>query len=135
MSKRRGHFCWSCERLRPNEKFSGAGHARQLCRECVRLGPEELKFRQARRNIERLFDWQGRIRRKGKATLARLLADPDERLRRYAQDCVSAVRDDENRPVEDDPFEDASVSAVEDEPTPGHDPFEDAPELPEDIPF
>lgn len=33
--KKRGHFCWSCGRRRPNEQFSGRNHGRHLCRECA----------------------------------------------------------------------------------------------------
>lgn len=31
-----GHYCWMCGRVRPNEKFSGSGHQRHLCRECAK---------------------------------------------------------------------------------------------------
>jgi hypothetical protein len=33
--------------MRPNERFSGRGHARHLCKECAKLGQEELAYRQA----------------------------------------------------------------------------------------
>jgi hypothetical protein len=33
--KRRGHFCWMCGRVRPNEKFSGSGHRDHVCKECA----------------------------------------------------------------------------------------------------
>ena len=35
--KQPGHFCWACGHRRPNEKFSGRGHARHVCRECAKL--------------------------------------------------------------------------------------------------
>ena len=54
-----GHYCWACGRRRPNEKFSGRGHARHLCRECAKLGAEELAYRQALRNLERCITWEG----------------------------------------------------------------------------
>ena len=34
--KRQGHWCWYCRRVMSNERFSGKGHARHLCRECTR---------------------------------------------------------------------------------------------------
>jgi hypothetical protein len=49
--RRRGHFCWSCERSLPNERFSGGGHARHVCRECAKLGQEELEYRQTVRDM------------------------------------------------------------------------------------
>ena len=33
--KQRGHYCWRCGRRRANEKFSGKGHAKHICKECV----------------------------------------------------------------------------------------------------
>ncbi len=41
MSKRQGHFCHVCQSRRPNEAFSGKGHARHVCRECSRMPKEE----------------------------------------------------------------------------------------------
>lgn len=35
----RGHYCRVCGRIRANERFSGKGHARHVCRDC------ELKMR------------------------------------------------------------------------------------------
>ena len=40
--KRQGHYCWSCDRHRANEKFSGKNHPRHLCKDCARLGKEVL---------------------------------------------------------------------------------------------
>ena len=57
--KQPGHFCWVCGRQRPNEKFSGRGHARHVCRECAKLGADELAYRQALRNLERCMTWEG----------------------------------------------------------------------------
>ncbi|HIE55860.1 MAG TPA: hypothetical protein EYP90_11905 [Chromatiaceae bacterium] len=34
--KRQGHYCWVCGRYRANEKFSGKGHAKHICRDCMR---------------------------------------------------------------------------------------------------
>lgn len=44
-SKKRlpGHYCHVCGRQRANEKFSGKGHARHICKDC-----EKEQKRQAR---------------------------------------------------------------------------------------
>jgi hypothetical protein len=34
--KRQGHYCRVCGRYRANEKFSGKGHARHICKDCAR---------------------------------------------------------------------------------------------------
>lgn len=39
--KRSGHFCRICKRCRPNEAFSGRGHATHLCKTCQRLPAEQ----------------------------------------------------------------------------------------------
>ncbi len=83
--KRSGHFCWSCGQHRPNEHFSGRGHAHHLCKDCSKLGKEELEYRQHVRNIDRLVDWDGRIRRKQRRTFERYLSHPNERVLAYAQ--------------------------------------------------
>lgn len=69
-----GHFCWMCERSRPNEAFSGSGHRRHLCRECSRL-PRPARERKERldslwgmlfgqrvisvKNVRMAMDWTG----------------------------------------------------------------------------
>ena len=37
------HYCYVCESYKPNERFTGRGHARHICRACQRL-PVELSF-------------------------------------------------------------------------------------------
>lgn len=83
--KRRGHFCWCCGGLRPNENFSGRGHARHLCRDCATLGKAELNYRQAVRNLERNVTFEGIIGRKRRKSFEKFLSHPDERIRKYAE--------------------------------------------------
>jgi single-stranded DNA-specific DHH superfamily exonuclease len=83
--KYRGHYCWCCGCIRPNEKFSGKGHSRHLCKDCQKLGKEELSFRQHQRNIDRLLDFDGRIRRKTRHVFERYLSHKDARVREYAE--------------------------------------------------
>ncbi len=88
MAKRKkhgGHYCWVCQRYLPNEKFSGRGHAQHLCKQCRRLGPKELAYRQTVRNIDRFLErGAGRIRRKDRKAFQPFLDDPDERVRKHA---------------------------------------------------
>lgn len=92
--------------MKPNERFSGAGHARHLCRDCSSLGAEELAYRQAARDIDRMIQWEtGRVKRKQRNNFARLLRHPNERVRQYAQ--RFAAREGYERPSSDD-HEDAA---------------------------
>lgn len=81
--RRRGHFCWSCGRSRPNETFSGRGHARHVCRECARLGREELEYRQAIRNVDRALRSRYLLSRRDRAVLERSLQHPSPRVQLY----------------------------------------------------
>jgi hypothetical protein len=65
---RRGHYCWACQRDRANERFSGPGHARHLCRDCAKLGPAELAYRQALHDLHRCLTFDGRVRRTQRKT-------------------------------------------------------------------
>ena len=88
MSKKRaklpGHFCWCCQQRRPNERFSGGGHAGHLCRDCAKLGADELAYRQGVRNVDRLLTWEGRIHRRQRQNFERFLHHENERIRSYA---------------------------------------------------
>lgn len=82
--KQRGHSCWCCGHIRPNEKFSGRGHAKHLCRDCAKLDALELAYRQAARDIDRHVDWNGLVRRKQRKSFERFLTHPDGRVRDHA---------------------------------------------------
>jgi len=36
--KKHGHYCFGCDRYRANEKFSGIGHRKHICKECTSKG-------------------------------------------------------------------------------------------------
>jgi hypothetical protein len=126
--KKHGHFCWCCGRMRPNEKFSGSGHARHLCMECSKLGNSELQYRQDLRNLERLVTCEGIIGRKKRKAFNRFLEHPDPRIRLYAEEL--AAHDIETRSLlrflEDEYYSEREDDCLE---------FEDAAmgERPEDL--
>ena len=76
--------------MRANEKFSGKGHARHLCKDCARLGKEELAYRQTVRDLERLVTWEGIIPRKKLEQFRKYLGHKDERVRAYARQIEAA---------------------------------------------
>lgn len=81
-----GHYCWSCDRRRPNERFSGSGRARHLCRDCAKLGAEELAYRQALRDLKRCMTWEGIIPRRRRKSFAQFLRHDDARIRALAEE-------------------------------------------------
>ena len=70
--------------MRANEKFFGKGHARHLCKDCARLGKEELAYRQTMRDLDRLLTWNGHIPRRNREQFRKYLNHEDERIRAYA---------------------------------------------------
>jgi hypothetical protein len=89
---RRGHFCWCCGRVRPNERFSGRNHPRHLCRECAHLPAEEREYRQGERDIERLLHDGLYVPRKRRAQFNRFLAHPNARVRDLARRILAEQR-------------------------------------------
>ena len=78
-----GHYCWVCGRSRANEKFSGKGHARHICKDCARLPREQRDRAQALRDIQG-FLGQRNISAGNIARLKRLRKSPDEEIQRQA---------------------------------------------------
>jgi len=79
-----GHYCWMCGRMRPNERFSGKGHRRHLCKECSRRPREEKERIRAVMDIEGFFE-QKNISAKNIARLEELCNFPDEGIREMAK--------------------------------------------------
>jgi hypothetical protein len=75
--------------MRAKEKFSGRGHARHLCKDCARLGKEELVYRQSVRNLERLLTWDGRVPRENRKQFKKYLNHENERVRAFATELES----------------------------------------------
>ena len=86
-----GHYCWVCGRTRANEKFSGKGHARHICKDCQRLPREELDAVQALRDIDGLLD-QRNISDRNISRLESLLRSPREEIRQKAELLLDVAR-------------------------------------------
>ena len=99
MGRRRsgGLWCWSCQRQLPNERFSGRGHARHLCRVCSSIPTEELEFRQVILDIERILSRAGKWKKK-RLHLERFREHPDERVRRFLADVIQPPEQGEEEP-------------------------------------
>ncbi len=80
-----GRFCWSCQRQRSSQSFSAPGAGRYLCRECQALGKDELDFRSARANLERMMTDDGLVRRKQRRHFRKFLDDPRPRVKELAE--------------------------------------------------
>ena len=135
--RRSGHYCWSCDRMRANEKFSGRGHAQHLCKDCARLGKDELVYRQAIRNMERLLTWEGQIPRQKRSQFRKYMKHKDERIRTYARqmEAADALERAAQRVRQDDGELPGELVAEEDIFPLEGDPSPDPPKDDADIPF
>jgi hypothetical protein len=87
--------------MRANEKFSGRGHAMHLCKDCARLGKDELAYRQTIRNLERLITRDGIVPRNKREQFRRYLKHRNERVRAYAHQLAAVVEHVEQRTRQD----------------------------------
>ncbi len=78
-----GRYCWMCGRVRPNEKFSGGGHRRHICRQCATRPREERERIQALRDTVGYLS-QRNISAKNMAHLQQLCESPDDEVRQTA---------------------------------------------------
>ena len=86
-----GHYCWVCGRTRANEKFSGKGHARHVCKDCQRLPREERDAVQALRDIDGFLN-QRNISDKNISRLKSLLRSPNQEVHRNAELVLAVAR-------------------------------------------
>jgi hypothetical protein len=105
--RRSGRYCWSCGRRRPNERFSRRSGLRGVCRDCFRLGPVELAYRQAVVNIDRALRHGEIIPKRHRHMIEAMLRHGYARVRAYATSVIErdarvrreltiAYRDDES---------------------------------------
>ena len=84
-----GHYCWCCGCRRPNEKFSGKGHQRHLCKDCSKRDAKELAYFQSLRDLERCATLQGVILPDRREQFETFLTHDDPRIRELAEDMLA----------------------------------------------
>ena len=83
MKHYRGHYCRICGRIRPNERFSGRGHATHICKECQRKPREERDRIDLEYELERYLH-QSHISDKNISRLASLAQHANPEIREMA---------------------------------------------------
>ncbi len=78
-----GHYCRICARQRPNEKFTGRGHRKHICKDCQRLPREELSRIECLNELVRFLD-QSNISANNISRLETLKQYPNEKVRELA---------------------------------------------------
>lgn len=79
-----GQWCWCCGNILPNEKFSGKGHRRHICRECARMPADKRLASEQHREISGFLE-QSNISEKNKKQLKALTASADPKIAEQAQ--------------------------------------------------
>lgn len=87
--RRSGRYCWSCGCRRPNERFSRRSSRRGVCRECYRVGPAELAYRQVIVNIDRALRYGELIPKRHRNMIETALQHGDSRVRAYASKVIA----------------------------------------------
>lgn len=85
----RGHYCKVCACILPNEKFSGKGHAKHICKECSKLTEEEQKEEIALNKIYRLCGYMN-LSKVNRKMLEAYLESSSAKIRLAAQKVLSA---------------------------------------------
>ena len=55
--KIRGHYCFVCNTVMANEKFSGKGHANHICKKCSKLPVEARNEKKTINKINSLYQY------------------------------------------------------------------------------
>ena len=55
--KIRGHYCFVCDTVMANEKFSGKGHANHICKKCSKLPVEARNEKKTINKINSLYQY------------------------------------------------------------------------------
>jgi hypothetical protein len=78
------HWCKFCGRTQPNEKFSGLGHKRHICRECARIPLEERQIIEQMAEIANFLD-QSNISKQNMKRLKELASFANQEVSEQAQ--------------------------------------------------
>jgi hypothetical protein len=98
-----GHFCIVCGRIRPNEEFSGKGHAAHICKTCAKKPEAKREEAIALKRISRVYRY-GDFSRNNQRMLENYSHSPDELIRFAAIEAISTFMIGPS-PDEDEYFE------------------------------
>ena len=114
--KRQGHYCRICGEYKANEKFSGKGHARHICKECQSL-PEDVKADMVRCNeVERAAFRYPMTRQDWELLEKYAKKYKDKESGQFAQDMLDMKRGN-HTPDEDTEEDDALIEGIHEEET------------------
>jgi hypothetical protein len=91
MKRYRGHFCIVCGRIRPNEEFSGKGHAAHICKTCTKKPEAKREEAIALNRISRVYRY-GDLSRNNRRILENDSHNANKRIRDAAKEAIGSFR-------------------------------------------
>lgn len=82
--RHRGHYCKVCNSILSNEKFTGGGHSRHICKRCSKLTVEERKEMSDINRIYNLYRFPN-LSKSNRKMLERYLDNKSEKVREVAK--------------------------------------------------
>ena len=80
-----------CGKIRPNEKFSGKGHAAHICKACAKKPREKQEEEIALHKIDRLYRYES-LSRNNRRMLERYSQGPNPEISSAAREAISFFR-------------------------------------------
>ena len=130
-----GHYCRICGRRRPNEKFSGKGHATHICKDCAKMPVEQ---RNEIQTVNRIYSLPFRLKKDQKKWLEEQKESKSEAIREAAEYAYDERfgRIDDGSYLDIDEFETDDGFYLDEEDDEWNPPtFELGDELARDLPF
>lgn len=79
-----GHYCIVCGSRKANERFTGKGHSRHICKDCSKKSPELQKEQIDINTIYGLYRYSN-LSKNNKKMLMNFLSDKRDRVRKAAE--------------------------------------------------
>lgn len=99
--KRNGHYCVVCARVLPNEKFSGKGHSRHICKKWSKKPSAEQDEQIKINKIYGMTRFMN-LSKNNKKQLDKYLNDDSQRVREAAKSVIEEFEELERIQKEDD---------------------------------
>ncbi len=112
--KRNGHYCVVCASVLPNEKFSGKGHSRHICKKCSKKSSEEQDEQIKINKIYGMIRFMN-LSKNNKKQLDKYLNDDSKRVREAAKSVIEEFEELKRIRKEDDQLVEKIASMTEEE--------------------
>ena len=112
--KRNGHYCVVCSSVLPNEKFSGKGHSRHICKKCSKKSAAEQDEQIKVNKIYGMTRFMN-LSRNNKKQLDKYLNDDSKKVRKAAKSVIEEFEGLERIRKKDDQLVEKIASMTEEE--------------------